>query len=559
MTVLNSLTKKRKGFLNQIYNIVDNQFKKQEENFNGKKTKDIIKELENNSDYIQRIFIDGSWGTGKSYFCDALKDKIAEKNQTKEENRKINFIKINAWETDYFSDPMKSLIGEINNSSCKLTDDVKKEAEKILSRGFQTLKKIGLNRGLSFIMEAGLDKVLSKIGLDETKRKEVMEIFNETEEINTNELEDYNEYKNLVNSFKKALSNDQRLKLIVIDELDRCKPTYAIELLETVKHFFGVKNIIFIFLVNMEQLKSIASTSYLTEDKCSEYFEKFYDIKFTLPPLDYNDFLLIEYDKYNQFKTYNPVIENGYYKSNEIEKFYETLFLEAFSSNCDGEKVAPRSFIKSFKKFSLLLLSLSEEEKNCYPLMIILILYFIREEFSLGYKNNDTENKNTELPISLLYLRTFFEKNNGTLYESLIPENIFYDELNDKFRIKSKFIENDFYTEFYLALFFKEGSKRTEDNRVIINYKIVLTSNLSRPYANIGLKYNNLYNNLYFNRVNYFITRDFFNAFCILFPLSLFNNLFINDYVISSREGNYYHTNILEAWAKEKYSFVLNI
>ena len=559
MITLNSLTKKRKSFLNQIYNIVDNQFKKQEENFNGKKTKDIIKELENNSDYIQRIFIDGSWGTGKSYFCDALKDKIDEENQTKEDNRKINFIKINVWETDYFSDPMKSLIGEINNSSCKLTDDVKKEAEKILSRGFQTLKKIGLNRGLSFIMEAGLDKVLSKIGLDETKRKEVMEIFNETEEINTNELEDYNEYKNLVNSFKKALSNDQRLKLIVIDELDRCKPTYAIELLETVKHFFGVKNIIFIFLVNMEQLRSIASTSYLTEDKCSEYFEKFYDIKFTLPPLDYNDFLLIEYDKYNQFETYNPVIENGYYKSNEIEKFYETLFLEAFSSNCDGEKVAPRSFIKSFKKFSLLLLSLSEEEKNCYPLMIILILYFIREEFSLGYKNDDTENKNTELPISLLYLRTFFEKNNGILYESLIPENTFYKELNDKFRIKSKFIENDFYTKFYLALFFKEGSKRTEDNRVIINYKIVLTSNLSRPYANIGLKYNNLYNNLYFNKVNYFITRDFFNAFCILFPLSLFNNLFINDYVISSREGNYYHTNILEAWAKEKYSFVLNI
>lgn len=547
MTALNSLTKKRKGFLNQIYNIVDNQFKKQEENFNGKEPKDIIKELENNSDYIQRIFIDGSWGTGKSYFCEALEEKINEENEKREKERKINFIKINAWETDYFSDPMKSLIGEIS-SHITLDVETTQKAEQILKNG------------LTIFGKAVFNKVLEKIGLDKANREELESLFKEVTQFETSELEEYNKYKQLVNDFKETLiTKEPALKVIVIDELDRCKPTYAIELLETVKHFFGVKNIIFIFLVNMEQLKSIASTSYLTEDKCSEYFEKFYDIKFTLPSLDYNDFLQIEYNKYNQFETYNPVIENGYYKSNEIDRFYKTLFLEAFNSNCDGESVAPRNFIKSFKKFSLLLSSLSEEEKNCYPLMIILILYFIREEFSLGYKNNDTETPNTELPISLLYLRTFFEKNNGTLYKSLIPENIFYNELNDKFRIKSKFIENDFYNRFYLALFFKEGRKRTEDNRTIINYKIVLTANLSRTYANIGLKYNNLYNNLYFNKINYFITEDFFNASCILFPLSLFNNLFINSYVISSREEKYYHTDILEAWAKEKYSFVLNI
>lgn len=543
MTALNSLTKKRRGFLNQIYNIVDNQFKKQEEDFNGKEPKDIIKELENNSEYIQRIFIDGSWGTGKSYFCEALEEKINEENEKREKERKINFIKINAWETDYFSDPMKSIIGELNTHKL-LNSETQRVIEKIMENIFKAGGKFLLNF------------FLKKFQISADDWEDLKAILNG---VSTSELKDYKNYKELVDKFKECLSLEKDLKVIVIDELDRCKPTYAIELLETVKHFFGVKNIIFIFLVNMEQLKSIASTSYLTEDKCSEYFEKFYDIKFTLPSLDYNDFLQIEYNKYNQFETYNPVIENGYYKSNEIDRFYKTLFLEAFNSNCDGESVAPRNFIKSFKKFSLLLSSLSEEEKNCYPLMIILILYFIREEFSLGYKNNDTETPNTELPISLLYLRTFFEKNNGTLYKSLIPENIFYNELNDKFRIKSKFIENDFYNRFYLALFFKEGRKRTEDNRTIINYKIVLTANLSRTYANIGLKYNNLYNNLYFNKINYFITEDFFNASCILFPLSLFNNLFINSYVISSREEKYYHTDILEAWAKEKYSFVLNI
>ena len=242
MTALNSLTKKRRGFLNQIYNIVDNQFKKQEEDFNGKEPKDIIKELENNSEYIQRIFIDGSWGTGKSYFCEALEEKINEENEKREKERKINFIKINAWETDYFSDPMKSIIGELNTHKL-LNSETQRVIEKIMENIFKAGGKFLLNF------------FLKKFQISADDWEDLKAILNG---VSTSELKDYKNYKELVDKFKECLSLEKDLKVIVIDELDRCKPTYAIELLETVKHFFGVKNIIFIFLVNMEQLRSIA-------------------------------------------------------------------------------------------------------------------------------------------------------------------------------------------------------------------------------------------------------------------------------------------------------------
>ena len=82
------------------------------------------------------------------------------------------------------------------------------------------------------------------------------------------------------------------LKVILIDELDRFKPNYTIELLETIKHFFGVKNLIFIFLINKKQLKESVGK---TDDNCTEYFKKFFDIQFKLLELEYEYFIEIEY------------------------------------------------------------------------------------------------------------------------------------------------------------------------------------------------------------------------------------------------------------------------
>lgn len=129
MKYYNKLTKKRKVFIDQLYNLINTQFKEQEK-LKGLKPLEVIEELENNSDYIQRIFINAPWGMRKTYFAKALKEKIEKENKTKEEKRKINLITINAWETDYFSDFMKSMIGEIN-SNIRLSSETTEKAEQI--------------------------------------------------------------------------------------------------------------------------------------------------------------------------------------------------------------------------------------------------------------------------------------------------------------------------------------------------------------------------------------------------------------------------------------------
>lgn len=545
------LTPKRKAFINQLYNLINTQFEEQKKLEKLEPSK-IIEELENNSDYIQRIFMDAPWGMGKSFFSKALKEKIDKENETRGED--IKFININAWETDYFSDPMKSIIGELNTHKL-LNSETQRVIEKIMENIFKAGGKFLLNL------------FLKKFQINADDWKELKSLLNG---ISTSELKDYKNYKELVDKFKEYLSLEKELKVIVIDELDRCKPIYAIELLETIKHFFGVKNIIFIFLVNKEQLKSIASTSYLTEDKCSEYFEKFFDIQFNLPKLEYEDFIQIEYDDYNQARIYGlneQNTSNGKLISDDTVRIYESLFLDAFNSNCDSSIVSPRNFIKSFKKFKILLSSLSIWERSSYPLMIVLILYFIKEEFF--NKNKSEENKvindsKEEVSMALLCFKTFFEYSTG--------EKIGKEQLNLKntissyqgYKLKDKYIADIYYKILLQVLFFKTGEIRKQrDIPHLLNYLTLGESVNIHNDLKIEIKVDNkqiVFNEIYLGIYpQNFMSEKFKNVGYIKIIKKSFSETNLKKYYLIERGNSYYSTAILEAWAEEKYNFTMSI
>lgn len=53
------------------------------------------------------------------------------------------------------------------------------------------------------------------------------------------------------------MAENKNKMLIIIDEIDRCKPTFAIELLENIKHFYDNERIVFIVGTNNKQLSSL--------------------------------------------------------------------------------------------------------------------------------------------------------------------------------------------------------------------------------------------------------------------------------------------------------------
>lgn len=177
----------------------------------------------------------------------------------------------------------------------------------------------------------------------------------------------------------------------------------------------------------------------------------------------------------------------------------------------------------------------------------MLILYFIREEFLLTSKISDkNKQEHPKPPIALLYLRTFFEKINSAPFESILEEEELNSMLGETIKLKFNFFSDPgFYKYHYLTLKYKTG-KKEYNQRTDLEYNkyvVRLSSNISN-LKGLYFKINNqeiIFNNIF----------DYFEVY----PYNFFDNLYIKKFAI---ENYNYDTDLLEAWAKEKYNFVIN-
>ena len=78
------------------------------------------------------------------------------------------------------------------------------------------------------------------------------------------------------------MGSDERL-ILFIDELDRCKPAYAVKLLERVKHYFCNDRLTFVFSINTHELQNTIKHYYGENINASKYLDRFFDFRISLP------------------------------------------------------------------------------------------------------------------------------------------------------------------------------------------------------------------------------------------------------------------------------------
>lgn len=106
-------------------------------------------------------------------------------------------------------------------------------------------------------------------------------------------LNDYKATQSAIINFKKGMeilikeiteTKSQKLPLfIIVDELDRCRPNFSIELLENIKHLFGVDGVYFVVATDTNQLGHSVQAIYGSNFNGRRYLQRFFDQEFTLP------------------------------------------------------------------------------------------------------------------------------------------------------------------------------------------------------------------------------------------------------------------------------------
>lgn len=273
-----------------MYTVKDIKFENRDEYERLPKAKRILDIIQKNGS--SPIFIDGAWGAGKTEFCYKLFHFLKESNQenASEDAPKLIVSYINSFAGDYQSNPFMLIVQAIYNSlitkeaSPSEVEMVQEKlakgihfAKKLVTAGFRgTSFKIGLP--LIGMEVSGKDITNAvKEGLEKSSDEEFKVAF-------FDELENFRLQSEQLLQFKQAINDAMggRKIVLIIDELDRCRPDYALELLENVKHIFEIEDLFIIFSANKKQLEAMIHKRYGYGMDAESYLEKFYKVPITL-------------------------------------------------------------------------------------------------------------------------------------------------------------------------------------------------------------------------------------------------------------------------------------
>lgn len=303
--------------------------------------------------------INNAWGTGKTTFV-----KMWEKYL---QLRGFDTVYFNAWENDFASNPLIPIISELKPLTKGRTNK-QMVFKKIIEKGAILTKKVAPVVAKSLVTKYVVDA------------DEVSEVVAETTkaaaEILKKEINDYAKKKRTIAEFKNELESfvkgpePKKPLIFIIDELDRCRPNFSVELLEQLKHFFSVRGIVFILSIDKRHLASAIKGFYGSDQiDTEEYLRRFIDLEYSLPQPTSQIFCDYLYNYYS----FDSFFNSEHRSSSEVRKdginlknTAATIFARMNSTLRQQEKIMGKT---------RLVLNFFKTEDYVFPEVLFLLVY----------------------------------------------------------------------------------------------------------------------------------------------------------------------------------------
>lgn len=306
------------------------------------------------------IALDGDWGSGKTFFTkqgklilDACNPQSDMEAETRDEVNKITqpmgldcgdsyaTVYYDAWANDNTDDPILSFIYEA------LKDiPVKPVNQGSIADTIAAIAEVATGRSISNLFE--------KVKGDDFFK----------------EIKSEQHIRTLLKRFIDDLITERGNRLVIfIDELDRCKPEYAIGLLERIKHYFDDARVTFVFSVNIAQLQHTIKAYYGEGFDATRYLDKFFDLRVSLPEIDYDAYLLKRFRDVSSGTAHYAVIKHFRLTLRETERFIRLCKI-AYNQNAVRYNYDETNYIIAQSFFIPIAIGLSICDMDAYKLYV---------------------------------------------------------------------------------------------------------------------------------------------------------------------------------------------
>ncbi|MEN9902242.1 MAG: hypothetical protein RL651_906 [Pseudomonadota bacterium] len=271
------------------------------------------------------LALDAQWGLGKSFFITNWSADLANA-----EKPHPTFV-FDAWQADHTADPLiafmaafKAALDErINAAGLDKTakQTITNQISVALS-GFRRAilpagKEIGkgvLRKTTGIAAEKVYEAWISESGTSMTRSTETiseagLDSLNKGLDVFFDQLlADQKALEQAIGDFKEGIERTLETlaeadvvtlpMFVFVDELDRCRPNFAIELLEGIKHLFGINGVCFVVATNMAQLSESVKAIYGANFDGYSYLKRFFNVEYALPPCKNHDYMRLLLGEY---------------------------------------------------------------------------------------------------------------------------------------------------------------------------------------------------------------------------------------------------------------------
>ena len=229
------------------------------------------------------VCLDAEWGMGKTTFLRMWQEQLSHKG--------FPVVMFNAWDNDFANEPFLALSEELRRVLGVPGGEKADRVKKLASAAKSVLVNVG----------PALSGVAASLAAGGAAGDIAAAVTGHVAALAEQDLSRYAAAGGAMKEFRKALEEAAAARaaakgaipplVVLIDELDRCRPSYAVEVLEVLKHLFAVKGVVFVLAVHRSQLEHAVKALYGAEFDATVYLRRFFDVDLRLPDVNRNEFI----------------------------------------------------------------------------------------------------------------------------------------------------------------------------------------------------------------------------------------------------------------------------